>query len=95
MRQADGQGVSGIRGRRFGQAEERADHEPDLAFIGTAATDDGLFHAARRIFVDRQPATCGGQQRGAASGAKGDGGAVALHIDDCFARHSTPARAFR
>lgn len=78
---ADGEGVGGVVGRGFGEAEEGADHEGDLGFVGVAAADDGLFDAAGGVFVDFESGFGGGDEGGSAGGAQGDGGLEVLHVD--------------
>ena len=81
MGQADGEGIRGVGIGCFGEAEEDADHEADLAFIRGAAADDGLFYAPRGVLEDGQTGGGGGEERGAAGATEGNGGPVTLDVD--------------
>ena len=61
MREADGDGVGGVGRGRDGQAEDRADHESDLGFLRSTASDHRLLHAAWSVFVDGEAMMSGGQ----------------------------------
>ena len=54
MGQADSDGIGSVGRGCDGEAEDRADHESDLGFLCSTASDHGLLHAARGVFVDRE-----------------------------------------
>ena len=85
--EADGDGVGGIRGRRFGEAKEGANHKSDLLLLSAAPADDGLLYPARCIFMDLQSSTGCGKKRHSARRAQDDCRAVTLDIDDIFYGH--------
>lgn len=86
MGDADGEGVGGVVGRGFGEAEEGADHEGDLGFVSGTAADDGLFDASGWVFADGEAGFGWGDDGGGAGGTEGDGGAEVLHVDGAFDR---------
>ena len=61
-------GIRKGRRRRLGQAKHHTNHEADLLLCRAAASDDGLFHAARGVFENGQPALCGSKNRGTTRG---------------------------
>jgi hypothetical protein len=80
--EADGEGVGGVGGRCFRETEQGADHEGDLAFVRPTPADDRLFHPLGGVLVNGQPSPGGSEEGGAAGGAEGDGGTIALDEDD-------------
>ena len=86
MRQANRQRIGRIGRRRFRQAEKRAHHERDLAFVGCAAADGRLFDPLRRIFENRQTALRRGEDGRTARRAQRDRRLVTLHVNDRFER---------
>lgn len=81
---ADGECVCGVGWRSFSEAEDGADHECDLAFVGIAIADDGHFNFLRGVFVNFQAVVCGGDECGGAGGPHGNGGLVRLDVDDAL-----------
>lgn len=60
--EGDGECVRGVVRWCFGEAEECADHEGDLLFVGGAFADDGHFDFARGVFVDAEAVIGGGDE---------------------------------
>jgi len=87
MRQADGDGIGGIGRRRDSEAEERADHEGDLGFLSSTASDHGLLHTAWGVFVDGEPVVGGGEQNRSPRRSQRYGGGETLHKDHAFHCH--------
>lgn len=81
---ADGERVSGVGRRGFGKAEDGANHEGDLAFVGIAISDNGHFHLFRRVFKNFQSVIGGSDERCGAGGPHGNGRLVGLDINDAF-----------
>ncbi len=54
MGQSHGNRIGRIGRRRHSEAEECPDHEGHLGLLRGTGAHHGLFHAARRVFVDRQ-----------------------------------------
>lgn len=78
----DSQGIGGVGRWGFAEAEHGADHEGDLLFGGSSASDSGLFDFTGGVLVDGQAMFGSGDEGGTASGAEDDGGFEALD-EDC------------
>lgn len=61
MREAYGDGVGGIGRGGDGEAENRANHEGNLGFLRSTASNHRLLYAARRVFVDGEAVMSGSQ----------------------------------
>ena len=84
MGEGDGQGIGGIGGRGFCEAEQSANHEGDLVFVGSAFSDDRHFDFFRGVFVNGKAVIGGGDHDSGAGGTHGNCGAVGLDIDDAL-----------
>ncbi len=84
MGEGDGQGIGRIGWRSLREAEQGADHEGDLIFIGSAFSNDRHFDFFRGVFVNRNAVIGGGDHDSGAGGSHGNRGAVGLDIDDAL-----------
>jgi hypothetical protein len=82
--EADGEGIGFIGGGVVAKTEQGTRHEGDLLFFCSAFSGGGFLNEFRRIFVDGESASGGGEEGDTPSGAEDDGGAGVLNIDDEF-----------
>ena len=84
MGHTDGQGIGRIGWRCFGQPEDGADHEGNLVFLRSTASDHGLLDQTRCVFMYLKVVAGGDKKCRAASRTEDDGGADVLHKDDAL-----------
>lgn len=82
VREADGEGIGGVRSGGFLQMQEGTHHEGNLLLQRAASPHGGEFHAGRGVLGDGQAVLGGGKNRRRAGGAHGDGRLVGLNVDD-------------